>query len=92
MINKLKQVLGFRNNLEDPNYPLSFDSTYTHGGGDGNTKAGVTVSHKTALAYPPLWRAINLISGDVAKIPVDLYMRHEDGIILNLRNLCLVNR
>ncbi len=41
--------------------------------------SGAKVTPKTATAYPPLWRALNLISGDVAKLPIDVYRRLPDS-------------
>lgn len=42
-------------------------------------KSGVRVSHKTAMGYPPLFRAINLISSSVAGLPLDVYRRQRGG-------------
>lgn len=41
--------------------------------GTQSTVAGVSVTAQTAMKYPPYWRAVNLISSDVAKIPLHLY-------------------
>lgn len=38
-------------------------------GGQAEADSGVRVTGKTALGYPPLWRGINLLSSDVAKLP-----------------------
>lgn len=43
------------------------------------TTSGVMVSEHTALGYAPFWRAINLISGDVAGMPCDVFKRQKDG-------------
>ena len=41
----------------------------------GSTAAssGVRVNRKKALGYTAVWRAVNLISGDVAKLPLGVY-------------------
>lgn len=67
------------NNLEDPTLDLNDPRTW-----DGiirgvMTSSGVHVSPRTALAYPPLWRALNLISGDVGRLPLSTYRRMADG-------------
>ncbi len=41
----------------------------------GGTDSGVSVNEFTALQHGPVWRAVNLISGDVARIPLLLYRR-----------------
>lgn len=43
------------------------------------TYSGVEVSERSALGYAPFWRAINLISGDVAGMPCDVFKRQKDG-------------
>ena len=48
-------------------------------GGDHRSTAGVHVNESTALGYAPFWRAVNLISGDVAGMPCDIYKRQRDG-------------
>ena len=43
------------------------------------TYSGVEVSEHSALGYAPFWRAVNLISGDVAGMPCDVFKRQRDG-------------
>ncbi len=61
-------------------------ATWTHGGHPGDpvlaeilgvnkSTAGVDVNRRTVLGYPAAWRAMTLISGDVAKTPLYLYKR-----------------
>jgi HK97 family phage portal protein len=45
--------------------------------GGGPTDAGVSVTHRSALGYPPLWRATNLIANAVGKLPLYAYKRGE---------------
>lgn len=41
--------------------------------------SGSRVTAKTAMGYPPLWRAISLISSSVAGLPFDVFRRQRDG-------------
>ncbi len=41
-------------------------------GGD-NSSAGIHVNARTAMTFSSVYQAINLISGDIAKLPVHLY-------------------
>lgn len=41
--------------------------------------SGETVSPKKALSIPALYQAVSKISGDVAKLPLGVYLRREDG-------------
>lgn len=43
------------------------------------SSAGVQINQRTVLGYPPLWRAINLISSDVAGLPCDCFRRQKNG-------------
>jgi HK97 family phage portal protein len=47
--------------------------------GGGKSSAGVKVNQRSVLGYPPLWRAINLISSSVAGLPCDVFRRQRDG-------------
>lgn len=46
---------------------------------NGTANSGVSVNHKSAIGYPPLWRAISLLSNDVAGLPLDVYKRTENN-------------
>lgn len=41
--------------------------------GGPTANSGVRVSRDRALGYPAVWRAVSLISGDVAKLPLGVY-------------------
>jgi HK97 family phage portal protein len=47
------------------------------GGGD-KSKAGVKVTAMTAMNLSAVWQAVNVISGDVAQLPLPLYKRVGD--------------
>ena len=42
-------------------------------------KSGSRVNSKTAMGYPPLYRAINLIASSVAGLPFDVFRRQRGG-------------
>jgi len=41
----------------------------------GKTASGVRITRKVALRYAPVWRAVNLLARDVAKLPAYVYRR-----------------
>ncbi len=43
------------------------------------TDAGISVSHRTSLAVPAVLQAVTMISGDLAKLPLELWRRTEDA-------------
>ena len=47
--------------------------------GAKRSHSGIRVTEKTALGYAPVWRAVNLVSGDVAKLPLLVYEREGEG-------------
>ena len=47
--------------------------------GSLQSSAGVQINQRTVLGYPPLWRAINLISSSVAGLPCDCFRRQRNG-------------
>lgn len=65
--------------LENPAVSLQDPAAWEQYFGGAATEAGVSVTPTTAIGHPPLWRAINLISGAVAKLPVDVFRRLPDG-------------
>jgi HK97 family phage portal protein len=44
--------------------------------------AGLVVNSTRALAYHPVWRAINLLAGDTARVPLELYRVSPRGKVL----------
>jgi len=65
--------------LENPSISLRDPAVWQGVFGGGSTDSGVAVTPSSAMGYPPLWRALNLISGDVAKLPLNIYRRQLDG-------------
>jgi len=47
--------------------------------GGGTASSGVSVNAQSALTYAPVWRAVNLIAADVAKLPLVVYKRSGIG-------------
>ncbi len=45
---------------------------------DGATASGIHVNKTTALSYAAVWRAVNMVSRDIARIPLDVYRREGD--------------
>lgn len=65
--------------LENPNLPLNDPAVWeaVFGGAFG-TDVGINVTAEKALMYAPLYRGVQLISGDVAKLPRYVYKRRGD--------------
>ena len=65
--------------LENPNLPLNdpkvWDEVF---GGSFGTDTGESMSASKSLRYAPVWQAVSLISGDVAKLPLNIYKRRPD--------------
>ena len=70
--------------IETPSVPISqvtpeSEMWETLAGGGSKSDSGVSVNHKAALGYAAVWRAVNLISRDVAKVPLLVYHRLDGG-------------
>ncbi len=65
--------------IENPRLSLSNPDAWDKYFDGPASTSGAKVTPKTATGYPPLWRALNLISGDVAKLPIDVYRRLPDS-------------
>jgi len=65
-----------RRSLENPKTPLSDpDAWLIDALGGGRALSGVHVNAESALTYSAVWRAVNLIARDVAKLPLFIYQR-----------------
>lgn len=62
--------------LENPNLPLDDPQAWDDAGLlERDTDAGIRVGPESALKYAPVWQAVKMISGDYAKLPLDVYRR-----------------
>lgn len=72
-----------RRSIENPGVPIDAiweDHPYFDSLTGGNaSESGVKVTVTSGLSYPPVWRAVDLISTYVAKLPIHLYEREDDG-------------
>lgn len=63
-----------RASLENPNLSLSDPESWASIFGETiGSDSGVTVSHDTALGFAPVWQAVSMISGDIAKLPLEIH-------------------
>jgi HK97 family phage portal protein len=74
----LAQLGGF-NSLENPRVDLNDPAVYDLLTDGPTSDAGVRVTRERAMHLPAVWAALALISGDVAKLPFDMYRKHPDG-------------
>lgn len=68
----LLRRLAERRSIENPSYPLTSTALVDLFGGV-RTSSGVDVSEKSAMANMAVWRAVNLISGTIAGLPLKTY-------------------
>ncbi len=69
----LSSIINFRDMLENPSVPLSEAGDWFYDAlGGHRSSSGIRVNRKTALTYSYVWRAANLISRDVARVPLRL--------------------
>jgi HK97 family phage portal protein len=68
-----------RRSLENPNLPLNSPAIWEEVFGESyNAETGESVTAQKALMYGPLWHAVQMISGDIAKLPLHLYIRRPE--------------
>ena len=68
---------GRSNSIENPRLPLNDPDVWEAYGllDPSDSGAGVRVTERRALGYPPWWRGINLISASVARLPLQVWER-----------------
>jgi len=68
-----------RSVLENPSYSLSdprtIDALFEGNSGGGSSESGQTVTPKKFLSVAAIWQCVSMISRDIAKLPLDLYLR-----------------
>jgi HK97 family phage portal protein len=69
----------FSRSIENPMVPLSDAADDLIDGWGKKSTAGVRVTPETALTLDTVWRAVNLISTSVAKLPLFVQRRGADG-------------
>jgi len=71
----LEGLLGARAaTIESPEVPLT-STTLVDWLGGPKSHSGVSVSEQSSLGMPAVWRAVNLISGTAASLPLHAYRR-----------------
>ncbi|MBN2024072.1 MAG: phage portal protein [Pirellulales bacterium] len=75
----LDSLMAAFRSIENPRVPLAqaADDLYDAMCGP-ESSAGVRVSRETALTLSAMWRGVNLVSRDVAKMPLFLFRRKSD--------------
>jgi len=64
--------------LENPAMSLDDPRTWDDVIGGPTATAGVRVTPRSVIGYPPIWRGVNLIAGSVAKLPLPVFKREAD--------------
>jgi HK97 family phage portal protein len=70
--------LAQRSSLDNPEFwrdPYRWDAIWND---SYETEAGIRMTASRALQYSPVWAALSLVSGDVAKLPLELLRRRPD--------------
>lgn len=77
IIRKIRDVVVGSDDSELRSSPAGA-TTWSYWGDDLSSESGVNVSAASALGDAAFWRAVNLISRDIAKTPIHLYRRTPD--------------
>jgi HK97 family phage portal protein len=67
-----------RTSLENPAVSLSDPQAWQDLGWSQTSDAGEPVTSSTMLTVPPVWQAVGMISGDVSRLPLEVYSRSGD--------------
>lgn len=69
-----------RSSIEDPTVAVSSSNFMEFFGVDSGVSAsGVNVTLKNAMGVPPIWAAVNFLSGTIAGLPLKHYKKTESG-------------
>ena len=76
LVSRLISGSSFRNSSSAT---AAFETWLSDAGLGRSTAAGMQVTPRTAIGYPPLWRALNILSNDQLRVPVSLKKIESDG-------------
>lgn len=68
-----------KRSIQNPAVPLTNTAIMQYLGGGGRARSGVNVNWKTALTVSPIWQALNLITGDISRIPFVVHRSLDRG-------------
>jgi len=71
-----------RNSLENPLIPISSQEVVKYINGGGHTNAGPFVNEQKSLTIAAVWRAVNLIAGTIAALPIHAYRADGDSRVM----------
>lgn len=77
MLNQIKKY--FTRGLNNPAVPLTSPQVWDYLAGQNTNSAGVSVNNESVLGSAGVWRAVNLISSSIARLPCIVYKRQSDG-------------
>ncbi len=72
---KERPVNGVYRSIENPNLPLTDAAIWGEYGLAATSTSGISITAQSALTYAPVWQAVAMISGDVAKLPLCVYRK-----------------
>lgn len=74
----LASLFDRRASPENPSFDINDPEAWDVFGASPSD-SGIRINSHSALRYAPVWRAVNLLSGDVAKLPCLIYERRGEG-------------
>lgn len=74
-----KRKRNSKRSIQNPAIPLSSSAISAYLGGSAQSRSGETVSWKSALSLSPVWQAVDIITGDIARIHCHVYRDLPDG-------------
>lgn len=77
----MSRVVSERRNLNDPQVPITDVALveWMNSGSGFSVDSGITVTPKGSLAMSPVWRAVTVVSGVAAALPLKTYVTNRDG-------------
>ncbi|MEP0427692.1 phage portal protein [Rhodopirellula bahusiensis] len=73
------EPVNMPSSMENPSFNLDDPGAYDLLSDGGATSSGIRVSPTKALTHPAVHQALDLISGDIASIPLELFVEEADG-------------
>src|SRR5262245_5196690 len=78
MIQWFRNLFGGKRSIENPAVPLWSPAAYNYLGAP-RSSSGVSIDKTSILAYPAVWRCLELISSKIGRLPLSVFKRTRTG-------------
>lgn len=78
-MSRRKKRRGQARSIQNPAVPITGEKILEYLGGERRSSSGVYVTPRRAIGCSPVWQSLDLVSGDIARLPFEVRQANQDG-------------